>query len=57
MFDQRPRMLGTDRFQPASRPAENGFVGRAKWLRRPWPKKSVNTLVMELLGWASDGAF
>jgi hypothetical protein len=39
-------MLGTDRFQPASRPAENGFVGRAKWLRRPWPKKSVHALVM-----------
>jgi hypothetical protein len=50
-------MLGTDRFQPVSRAAENGFVGRAKWLRRTWPKKSVHALVMEVLGWTSDGAF
>lgn len=44
-------MLGTDRFQSASRPAENGFVGRAKWLRRPWPKKSVHALVMGVSSW------
>jgi hypothetical protein len=26
-------MLGADRFRPASRGAENGFIGQGKWFR------------------------
>jgi hypothetical protein len=38
-------MLGADRFQPAFRPAENGFIGRGKWLRRNVAEEVGHALV------------
>jgi hypothetical protein len=41
----RGEMLGADRFRPASRGAENGFIGQGNGFVRRRPKKSVHGLV------------
>jgi hypothetical protein len=41
----RREMLGADRFRPASRGAENGFIGQGNGFVRRRPKNSVHGLV------------